>query len=283
MLIDAIVGGVTYHITSSGVTLEEGHSGYLSPEIVVDVEEGLSASLVRSNRVTSRFLQLPLSVEKPTRSEMLERVRDLIECFLPGDITLQFIAPDATTMELHGCYMQEAPKDDAIDGQDERNIAKTVFEFICVDPYWYSITQTSVDFQSDGSVVPFFPILPLQLMPSNVLARKTVNNPGIEVYPVWTITGPGDDLTLTNLTTGASLKFSGLNMTAMDTLVIDTRPGAKTILLNGGNAWSYVVLATSSLWPLVHGDNDIFAGMNNSTLASKANLTYYARYASLVL
>ena len=117
-------------------------------------------------------------------------------------------------------------------------------------------------------------------MSSTVYAQTVVTNPGdVESYPVWTIKGPGDTVRLVNQTSGKILNLGANVLAAGQTLVIDTRPGVKTILLDGVNVFNWLDVY-SSLWPLESGDNSLMLQMSNITQISKIELTYTERYNS---
>ena len=285
MHVEAIVDGTTYTITEKGITLETGYTGYLVPRIKIDTEQGPDGLIVHSNRIEQRTLDLPLCLKRTSRSAMLEHLRTLAETLLEGDFTLRFTLC-GESREVRGVYLIEGPDDDGIDSLDDRDIAKMVLSFLCTDPYWYDaiVNITLVNAITSGAQILFFPFFPMALAPSSQLAQQVITNAGLQTWPVWTITGPGSDLALLNVTTGKVLSFSGLTLSAADTLVIDTRPGIKSIMLNGvTNEWAHVVVASSSLWPLEPGANDIIITMNSTTVDTSVSVFYYPRYLTLTL
>ena len=92
-------------------------------------------------------------------------------------------------------------------------------------------------------------------------------------WPVWTIDGPGTDIALRNLTTGAYLATSQA-LVAGDQLVIDTRPDAKTATLNGTTNVYSTLDPQGSLWRLQPGDNDLQLEVGGATAATLITLTY---------
>ena len=77
----------------------------------------------------------------------------------------------------------------------------------------------------------------------------------VDAWPVVTVTGPAEDVTVTNLTTGASWHVTGALLPGSG-LVVDHRPGQKTVRVDGVNAFDRLAPG-SSLWPLARGVNQV--------------------------
>lgn len=159
---------------------------------------------------------------------------------------------------------------------------RAAVSFLAHDPYWYDVSPTSQTFAVDPLVPSFFPIFPLKLTASELAVEAAVDNTGdVETWPVWTVTGPGSVIVLRNLTTSKTISFSTGALTASETLVIDTRPGYKTVKLGDGTNMYPSLDTTSALWPLVRGTNTIrleMSGVDNDV--SSLNLSYWRRYLS---
>jgi hypothetical protein len=109
-----------------------------------------------------------------------------------------------------------------------------------------------------------------------------VTNAGdVEAWPVWTITGPGSGIVLRNLTTGQSMDFGVGALAAGNTVVVDTRPGAKTAVANGSINVFPFLSAASVLWSLQRGANAVRLEMSGAIAgASGLSLAYRPRYLS---
>lgn len=85
-----------------------------------------------------------------------------------------------------------------------------------------------------------------------------INNAGnTTTYPIITITGPGNFPAVINATTGYTMYFTGA-LSSADTIVIDTNPLSRTIVLNGATSvYSRLRFDVSTWWGLVAGVNDI--------------------------
>jgi hypothetical protein len=159
----------------------------------------------------------------------------------------------------------------------------TVLAFRAADPYWQDATESSSTATINSTGFTWFPFAgswaaqPLILGASDVFAQLTINNTGdVDAWPVITVIGPGTDLHLTNQTTGKDLLLTG-PIAAGSTVVIDTRPGRKTVTIDGVNAFSRLT-ATSSLWPLVPGPNRVSIGFATGTAQSKVTFAWRNRW-----
>lgn len=123
-------------------------------------------------------------------------------------------------------------------------------------PYWLDPLEQQVQVSQGSTVMHWFPFLPLILGASDAFAVFTVDVAGdVESWPVVSVVGPGTDVTAQNLTTGLAWTVSGA-LAAGSSLVVDTRPGVKTVQVDGLNAYPRLT-ASSSLWPLVPGPNRV--------------------------
>lgn len=99
-----------------------------------------------------------------------------------------------------------------------------------------------------------------------------------DAWPVYVLTGPLTNPTITNLSTGEALVLT-YDLAAGDQLVIDSNPRRRTIKLNGtGNRYSALNFAASS-WPRLLGGvvNDV--RLTVSAFSAPAALTVRYRHA----
>lgn len=162
-------------------------------------------------------------------------------------------------------------------------LALTTLAFHASDPYWQDGTETAAIANLNSTTYTWFPFAgswaaqPLILGASDVFAALTIANAGdVETWPVITVTGPGTDLHLTNSTTGKDLLLSGA-IAAGSVAVIDTRPGRKTVTIDGVNAFSRLSPA-SSLWPLEAGSNRVSIGFATATAQSSVRFAWRQRW-----
>jgi hypothetical protein len=235
-------------------------------------------------RLEKRALDVPFLFEgdDPNLSgassvDLSSKVKTMLDVLVLGNGILSIKRADGVTRNLQRCYFSG--------GMGEQNYPdrhmKTVLSFVALDPFFYDQDPQEVTFTS-GSVPTrlFFPVPPLILAPSAVFSEQTITNPGVQTWPVWTITGPGDSISLINNTSDRRFMWSG-TLLEDDVLVIDTIPLYKTVRLNGSNSWDQVPVGYEDLWPLDAGANNVMVTIANSTAATTATCEYYPRYNSL--
>jgi hypothetical protein len=148
---------------------------------------------------------------------------------------------------------------------------KTTLAFRAAEPYWQDSTESSISAGVESSAVTWFPFLPLVLGSSDVFASATIDNIGdVDAWPIVTVMGPGGDLTVENQTSGLAWQMTG-TIDPGSTLVVDTRPGHKSVRLDGANVFRRLT-ESSVLWPLIPGLNRVaisFAGAG-----AEANVTF---------
>lgn len=151
-----------------------------------------------------------------------------------------------------------------------------------LDPYWYDVNPTSKTFTVATLVPSFFPIFPLKLTASELAVDDNIDNTGdVDAWPVWTVNGPGAGIKLSNLTTGKAVYFPDLVLVDGQQLVVDTRPGVKsTVIDETTNAYS-ALSQSSSLWSLERGVNIIRLEMSGADdEMSGLELVYHRRFLS---
>jgi hypothetical protein len=154
--------------------------------------------------------------------------------------------------------------------------------FLAHDPYWYDVSPIEQTFTITAASPNFFPIPPIHLAASELAVDSSVDNTGdVTAWPVWTITGPGSGIKLTNQTTGRFTWFPSLVLAAGQTLVIDTRPGVKSTIVDGVTNVYSGLSVDSSLWSYVTGVNGIRLEMSGAdNVLSGLEMRYYRRFLS---
>lgn len=161
--------------------------------------------------------------------------------------------------------------------EERTNWAKFAISLYAASPFWMDASATSNSYTS-GTPALFFPFFPLKVSSSTIFADITVSNSGdVETFPIWTIRGPGSGLVITNNTTGKLLSLT-YSIGVGETVIIDTRAGAKTVLLNDGTNLYSLLSAASSLFPLQVGSNSIRVELNGTDTNTLVTLEYYRRY-----
>jgi len=175
---------------------------------------------------------------------------------VPGEGTLTIVDGANAGRYLRCVY--DSGLDELEELRPDFNVGTLLFR--AAWPYWLENLESTVTVAQGSTVTHWFPFLPLILGASDAFAVFTVTVTGdVPAWPVVTVLGPGTDVTVQNLTTGLSWTVSGA-LAAGSTLVVDTRPGIKTVMIDGSNGYPRLT-PTSSLWPLEPGPNRVQVSM----------------------
>lgn len=259
-----------------------GRQGAFAPPVAlvtqdVPMQPGAREKYVQ---IGQNDLRVPVLVTATTESELAAARRALAAAMNParGLGAIRNTAPDGSVRDLF-CRLVDGLRGDESEASRGPGWLLAGLTFQAADPFWYDDQDTVQSF-SAAAPLTFFaaPFLPLKLSSGLISTGFSVQNTGdVECWPIWTITGPGTNPTLTNSTTGETLALT-ITLTAGQILTIDTRPGKKTVVReNGSNQWG-VVGSTSTLWALARGTNAIALSMTGTTSASQLQLAYKQRY-----
>jgi hypothetical protein len=186
-----------------------------------------------------------------------------------GEGTLTVVDGPHAGRFLRCCY--DAGLDELAEELPHLNLGTLLFR--AAWPYWLEGIESSVTVQQGATTTHWFPFLPLILGASDAFAVFTITITGdVPSWPVVTVLGPGTDVTVQNLTTGLSWTVSGA-LAAGSTLEVDTRPGVKTVQIDGLNAYPRLT-PTSSLWPLEPGPNRVQVSMALTDVNARVTLAY---------
>ncbi len=233
----------------------------------------------RHARHEERLVALPVVVPGPTagRDELRRWARALDP--LKGEGTLTVVQGPWAGRRLVCAY--EAGLDSF--AEEWPLLGLTTLAFRAADPYWEDVAESTVTATIDDESFTWFPFAgtwaaqPLMLGASDVFAVVTITNTGdVNAWPVIDVTGPGSDLTLTNVTTGAVTHLTG-DIDPGSTVHIDTRPGRKTVRVDTANAFGRLT-DDSTLWPLVPGPNRVSIGLASATVDTHATFSWRNRW-----
>ena len=263
--------------------LANGTRGLRSPGYSFATEDyaGMDGSVVQSVRATANTPTIGLLLEAASADEFAGRAQGLIRAMRPkaGPGTLTVARSDGTSRSL-ACFVTEGLEgDEAVDVTLPGAWWKLLLKFYAPDPWWYG---DAVDFPFLlGPPPAFFPIFPLRFAPSEIAGSIPVENVGDEdAYPVWSVTGPGSGLTLTNNTTGKSISLS-TTLVAGETLTIDTRPFFQSVVKGDGTNLFGDLETDPAMWVLQPGTNDISVLLTGATTDSRVTGSYRPRYAGI--
>lgn len=266
--------------------LGDGTRGLRSPsyEVAALKFAGYDGEQVQAIRATAGSPTLGVLLQAAGPDDYQARVRALVHAMRPkaGAGTLTASTPVGETRSLTCYCVGGLEGDESTDGSLPGVWWKLALKLYAPDPWWYGDTQTvSVGL---GAGQAFFPIFPLVLSPSSVQGQFTVDLSASDApsFPVWTITGPGSGLVLTNQTTGQSLSLDA-TLLAGESMTIDSRPGMQSVRKSDGTNLLPTVTAGTDpqLWPLIEGVNTVSAVLTGATSASRVVGQYQPRYAGI--
>lgn len=240
-------------------------------------------SVVRGVRFADRELFVPLRLQAPTMADLHVLRRELTRVVAPtsGDpagsrTTVTFEDPaTGTVRSIFGVY-REGLEGEL--GESFHNTWQTIgLVFDCPDPWWMGEDRTT-SLQLGGDTKPFLSdtvdFFPVTLSASVVQGDLTIHIDGdADVWPVWEITGPGEDLVIES--PQGRIQVDGV-FDAGDVLRIDTRQGRMV-----PDRWSDTSL-DSRLFPLHVGSNHLSITMVGATPDTMVRLVWAERWLEAV-
>lgn len=233
-------GDLSLSLSSSrGWVVRPGVSGLDDPpRTLIEVEPATGdGSILTDVRYNAREVFVPLTYKASSPTRLRETMRALatLTDIKAGDVTLEIAHFEGIRRYIDG-RMSTPFGINAMD-DNEGGYWRTVgLTMRCFDPFFYG-EQRSVRWVVGGASVEFLSstFLPASLDNSQVFGTAVIDNQGdAHAYPVWTVTGPCDELTLT---AGDTLLTVPDGLLETETLVIDSRRGVKTFEIDGTAAW----------------------------------------------
>jgi len=272
--------GETLDLTrfTEGFAVIKGMSGHLAPPVEVrrEVIPGRAGAITRNVRHGVREMAVPLWAQAADWDALQALLARLVRYMDPvaGEGIMRFLGKDGRVSELACRCVAGLGLDRA--GEQGPSNHKLMAIFQADDPYWYG-DWTTIPF-SGADPAEWFNILPLTLGSSTVLGEVEIDTKSdVETWPVWTIVGPGSAPSLINVSTNRALSFKPTaSLTAGQALIIDTRPGIKTVIGPDDANWR-PLLVQRALWPLAKGINKVNLAMVGSTPESYVSLAYRRR------
>lgn len=248
-------------------------------EVEIPTSDGVD---LRETMARPREVSVPLYVEGDDGPDLTDLLRTLAFRLNPfrGDGLLRTTraGDEANPRELvcryaGGLELVESP------GMAGTRHQRAVIVFrAATDPMWRDADDVVEYLDSTGDVGSFFPIPPVVLLSSSVYAETVVDNTGDAVaWPVWTVVGPGSGITIENVTTGAVFTMD-IELEEGEYVVIDTRPGSKSVVhgVTGENLYGSVT--AHDLWGLEPGEQTVRAAISDTTDDTSVLLRYRRRY-----
>jgi len=273
-----------------GIIMLPGATGLDAPpfELHADDSPNLDGGIFREARAVAREVMLPVYLYGIDRKTVRELKTRLVSSLNPkkGYCVLKFVEGDAVPRYLRCYYKGGMEGSEAVDDAGF-TWKKFGIQLTAYDPYFYSdsvqVAQWTfgdgTSFLSDTN--PFFP---LHLTAGVVGGSQiTLENPGdIEAWPTWELVGPikgfrfespdGQAFGITAPEDGSDVIPEGR------TLVVDTRPGYKTLRDDqGANYWP-MLDANPVLWPIPEGKSKCTVNIVPGTVAARVRVSFQPRY-----
>lgn len=204
----------------------------------------------------------------------IARLRTMFD-FQRGIGKLKVTTPERKPLELHCLYTsglqgESGTRDDGVCWQ------KVVLSFRAFDPFFYGPTVNQ-SFLLEENPQNFFPLPPVYLAGDAIASEITLEVDGdVTALPNWTITGPGENPKMINITTGRSLELENVSLSAGETININTKE--RTITKNDGSNLFPRLKWGTGFFDLVPGTNQIQIIMAVADVNSRIDLYYQPRY-----
>lgn len=263
--------------TSPQRFVSKGSLGLGMPELEIAADKlpFAGGSIVRHIGTQPARIELPITISEDSFPELIDVLDDLRGWFDTGDERalspgfLRVTRPDDSVRQL-ACYYAGGLEGDLTRGGP--NNVTVVISLMAPDPWPTELADTVLTWTA-----------------AEAAAGVSVMNQGqLDAYPIWHITGPTatNTTTITNTTTGKALTMNAATATGLG-IVIDTRPASlrDNLIayrdLDSLNVFSSLG-ATSKLWWLAPGQNDITIALAGTDGTTRVELAYLARYRGLL-
>lgn len=283
-----------------GIFMMPGATGLDAPpfELHSDDSPNLDGGIFRDARAVAREIMLPVYLHGIDRRTVKQLKSRLVAALNPkkGFCVLKFVEGDAVPRYLK-CYYKSGMEGSETEDQSGFTWKKFGIQLTAYDPYFYSddvqVAQwefgggtafLSEGADGDAGTPDDVPFMPLHINAGMVSGSEvTVNNPGdVEAWPRWELTGPIKGFEFTSPTGqsfGVTAPLDGSDtVPGGRTLIVDTRPGFKSLKDNLGTNYWPDLDANPQLWSIPEGEStctvDIVPGSSNA----KVRLVFQPRY-----
>lgn len=269
-----------------------GSEGRFMPPSLLDTTRvfGEAGERRRRQEYDAREIVLPLGLQVPDcpPREALRIALRRLGCQLdtsrePGTLRCQLGGLEAREIVASYAGGMEVT-------EESTRVATPVLVLRAHEPFWRASEDNTLVFAT-GTGLPFFlldeddptftfgnPMPPFTLSVDTIVGSQVVQVPcDVEVWPVWELTGPAENVELQNLTTGLSLSLPGIVLAQGETLTIDTNPGVKTVTDGGGVNRFASLDPASTLFPLAPGSNDLLLVVDGFAQGETALTLRYRR------
>lgn len=195
--------------------------------------------------------------------------------------TLRRVTHDGRTRDID-CWLAGYSKGSK--DKDGPLYAARLLRFYAPDPFFYDPTEYSESLVLPAAGGISFPLsFPVSILQTDIDGRVYPNNAGdVRTWPKVRITGPADDPTIENETTGKTVAITQ-TQDANDYIEIDMAEGTVVFWDNSGGTLTSIlenISAASEFWALERGVNTIHITADNAATGT-VTLSWYNRYASV--
>lgn len=219
---------------SDGMTVDlpvaTARRGLFAPPVSLTVinDPNRRGGHVSKRAVLSRVAEFRCVVADDDPLVVRAKLRELAAAFDDDPEAGTIICQTSDEQELH---LTRVTYQSGLEVEDNRaRLQPLVLQFLAADPDWYLPDEHVTEFILGGTATSFLPIPSAggnftELSESDITSTKFVNNAGdLDVWPVWEITGPGENPSITHAETGHELSLT-VTMDAGEVITIDTASG----------------------------------------------------------
>jgi len=273
-----------------GIFMMPGATGLDAPpfELHADDSPNLDGGIFRDARAVAREIMIPIFLHGVDRKTVRELKSRLVSALNPkkGYCVLKFIEGDATPRYLK-CYYKGGMEGSETEDQSGFTWKKYGLQFTAYDPWFYS-DDIQVAQWEFGSQEPFLsdtePFYPFRINTGTLSGDEVnIHNPGdVEAWPRWELSGPIKAFEFTGpdgKSFGIAPDGNGADVIASGrTLIVDTRPGFKTLRDDqGANYWP-LLMENPELWPIPEGDSTCTVSVTPGSPSALVRLSFQPRY-----
>lgn len=293
----AIVGATTYNLDDGSPFHREAATGLGIATVRRLFQQGplQHGHTDRGYRMDPRYIFLTLYFNAATRAAADTNRDTLAEIFKPLTsipIKLKVTRDDGAIRQIN-CFTEGVIDLPAQYPDRISQYQRVLVPLKAASPLWYDPSFVNLQFESviggtEGFQIPME--IPWDQASGSVIdATETITYTGnFREFPTIRITGPATDATITNVTTGETLDFTGTTISGGDYYDIDL--AAHTVKDSSGTNKIADLTSDSDLgtWHLAthpeatDGENDIQVEItSDATTATRVSITYYNRYVHL--
>lgn len=249
--------------------------GVAATQVRVDPSAGIGG-IFRHSRRGVRELDLPVTIVGSDRADVQTKLRKLARITQDrrGPMRLRATYPDGQQLFLDLHYVGGA---EGVWGGEAGGLTwmRWVLQLVAPQPFWESLTRQRIELAGGGTGRGLLPQLTkLKVSSSQALGDVTITSTAdVEVFPVWTITGPVENFEVSNGTESWGITGSILGT---ETITVDT--ANKTVVDQDGNNLYDRLGAAPKLFPFQPGETLISVTGVNATEETLVTAEYALRF-----